>query len=88
MPARMWNVQVSIVEEDPLTKAEARLLDGEKELVGNGEARCNPDDENVPDIGDELACARALSDLSHQLVHIAAAEIESHTHKPVQGLRV
>ncbi|MHC0429668.1 DUF1876 domain-containing protein [Streptomyces sp. O3] len=88
MPARMWNVEVAISEEDRLTRAQARLVGGGEELVGTGTARCNPDDENVPGIGDELACARALSDLSHQLVHVAASEIEAHTHQPVERLKV
>jgi hypothetical protein len=87
MPAKMWNLQVTISEVDRLTRAEARLMGkDDEELIGEGTARCNPEDENVPAIGDELACARALSDLAHQLLHNAAEDIESHTHKPVQGL--
>jgi len=31
----------------------------------------------VPRIGEELATARALADLSHQLVHAAADNIEA-----------
>ncbi|GGM45540.1 hypothetical protein GCM10012275_15730 [Longimycelium tulufanense] len=89
MPAKMWNVQIEITEVDRLTKAEARLLGKDSEaLVGQGTARCNPSDENVPSIGDELASARALSDLSHQLLHAAAMDIESHTHQRVQRLSV
>jgi hypothetical protein len=36
----------------------------------------------VPEIGDELAAARALSELSHNLLDAAAADIEKITHRP------
>ncbi|MGW1997619.1 dsRBD fold-containing protein [Embleya sp. NPDC001921] len=32
---------------------------------------------DVPEIGDELVAARALSDLAHQLLHAAAEDIEA-----------
>ncbi|MDB1087712.1 DUF1876 domain-containing protein [Streptomyces sp. ACA25] len=87
MPTKTWNLQVTINEVDRETKAEARLSGKDsKELIGEGTARLNPADENDPAIGDELACARALSDLAHQLLHSAAKDIESHTHKPVRNL--
>jgi len=38
----------------------------------------------VPVIGEELAAARALSDLSHQLLHAAAARIEDFEGHPVK----
>ncbi|GGN38048.1 DUF1876 domain-containing protein [Streptomyces kronopolitis] len=86
---KTWNTEISIVEVDSEVRAEARLRgkDG-GQLVGQGTARCNPADENVPDIGDELAVARAMSDLSHQLIQRAAHDIEMHTARPVERLRV
>ena len=42
----------------------------------------NPADPAQPQIGEEIAAARALSDLVHQLLDKAAAEIEDVTHKP------
>lgn len=39
-------------------------------------------DSNVPEIGDELAAARALADLSHQLLDAAVQDIEDVTHRP------
>ncbi|MEV4439666.1 DUF1876 domain-containing protein [Streptomyces sp. NPDC049577] len=87
MAEKTWNVQITINEADRMTKAEARLTGKDAgTLVGEGGARLNPADENVPNIGDELSAARALSDLAHQLLHAAASDIEAHTHKPVQGL--
>ena len=35
-----------------------------------------PGDPNLPVIGQDLAAARALSELSHQLLNAAAARIE------------
>jgi len=37
-------------------------------FVGTGRARRHPADPNLPMVGEELATARALSDLSHQLL--------------------
>jgi hypothetical protein len=48
-------------------------------MAGAGGARRNPVDPAVPKIGDELAAARALSDLSHRLLEVAAADIEQAT---------
>ncbi|MCP2261467.1 protein of unknown function (DUF1876) [Streptoalloteichus tenebrarius] len=88
MGNKMWQVQINISEVDRMTRVEARLSGKDsEELVGQGTARCNPADENVPSIGDELATARALSDLAHQLLHAAAKDIEAHTHERVQRLR-
>ncbi|MEU5546701.1 DUF1876 domain-containing protein [Streptomyces sioyaensis] len=86
---KTWNAEISITEIDSEVRAEARLRGKEGgQLVGQGTARCNPADENVPDIGDELAVARAMSDLSHQLLQRAAHDIEVHTARPVERLRV
>ena len=87
MPEAHWNVDVAVTEDGRETRCQARLSgrDGVA-MVGEGVARANPADENVPAIGGELAAARALSDLSHQLLTTAARDIESRTHQPVQGL--
>jgi Domain of unknown function (DUF1876) len=60
----------------------ARLDAGAAELTGVGLARRSPEDPDVPQIGDELAVARALSELSHQLLDATAADIERITHQP------
>jgi flagellar hook-associated protein FlgK len=83
MTTKTWTVQVSIDEEGDDTRAEALLsLDNKMEMRGRGVSRRNPADESVPRIGDELATARALSDLAHQLLATAASDIESKTHVP------
>jgi hypothetical protein len=78
-----WNVELQFEEEESLTAAAAmlRLQDG-TEMQGRGQARRNPADPVQPQIGEEIAAARALSDLVHQLLDKAAAEIEDVTHKP------
>ena len=75
-----WPVEISLCEDDRETRAEARLTEGVG-LVGHGLARCNPDDREVMQIGEEIAAARALSDLAHRLLSYAAGEIEDITHE-------
>jgi hypothetical protein len=80
--AKQWTVEVFISEDEDSTRVEARLAGQDKTtLVGHGRARLNPHDANVPEIGDELAVARALADLSHQLLDAAAGDIEGVTHR-------
>jgi hypothetical protein len=83
VPPVGWNVEVQFEEDESLTSAAGllKLPDG-TELQGRGQARRNPDDPAQPRIGEEIAAARALSDLVHQLLDRAAAEIEDVTHKP------
>lgn len=87
MIAKTMHIQVSIHELGQNTRAQAQIIDeGRETLLGEGTARCNPIDENVPDIGDELSVARALADLSHQLIQSAVRDIEDHTHHRVEQL--
>jgi hypothetical protein len=81
-----WTVEVLIGEDeaDRVTHAEARLkTPGREMLQGKGNARRNPQDPNVPEIGDELAVARALSDLAHELLHAAVEDIQQVTREKV-----
>ena len=78
-----WTVDIEIDEHDGRTRAVAKLEPQTgNQLVGVGQARLNPADRDVPDIGDELAVARALSDLAHTLLEVAAGDIEQITHEP------
>jgi hypothetical protein len=83
VPPTGWNVEIQFEEDESLTTAASllRLPDG-TEIQGRGQARRNPADPAQPQIGEEIAAARALSDLVHQLLDKAAAEIEDVTHKP------
>jgi hypothetical protein len=85
---KRWTVDVFINEIDGRTYAEARLhTDDDTHLIGIGRARLNPDDEDIPEIGDELAVARALNDLGHRLLLTTAADIEAVTDEPVRLYR-
>ena len=77
-----WHVTIYLDEQDHQTRARARLRTAENELVGEGSARCHPADRVVPEIGDELATARALSDLAHKLFDATVSDIEAVTHRP------
>ena len=80
--AKHWTVDVYIDEFEERTRAKARLhTRDETHLVGVGLARLNPADANVPEIGDELAVARALADLAHKLLDATVTDIEAVTHE-------
>ncbi len=74
--SKVWSLEIAIGENSEETEAQALLHAGLLEMSGWGRARRNPHDPERPSIGEELAVARALSDLSHQLVGVAASEIE------------
>jgi hypothetical protein len=80
---KRWNIVLDIDEQDGRTRAVARLQRGDADpLEGVGLARLNPADPDVPEIGDELAAARALSELSHHVVDAAAEGLERVLHRP------
>ncbi|RIQ18239.1 DUF1876 domain-containing protein [Jiangella rhizosphaerae] len=80
-----WTVDIYIGEhDDGSTYAEARLIThATAGLRATGTARLNPSDVNVPEIGDELATARALRVLADELLGTASDDIENITHEPV-----
>jgi hypothetical protein len=83
--AKQWRVEIFIDEHEQRTRARARLHNPDDTmLVGVGLARLNPADVHVPEIGDELAVARALSDRAHQLPGATADDIEAITQHPVR----
>lgn len=83
--AKTWKVEIFIGERQDRTFAEARLMPGQEvTMVGTGVARLNPEDRDVPEIGDELAVARALSELAHRLLDAASQDIEQITREQVQ----
>jgi hypothetical protein len=82
--SKSWSVQIDIGEHEGTTRAIAHLRTGDQtSLTGTGTARLNPADPDVPEIGDELAAARALSQLAHALLEAAADDISGVLHKPV-----
>ncbi|GLW98488.1 dsRBD fold-containing protein [Microtetraspora sp. NBRC 16547] len=78
MTDKRWNVTIDITEHGDDTHARAELAVAEGVSVsGTGHARRSPDDHLVPEIGDELAAARALARLSHCLYQAALKEMTS-----------
>jgi hypothetical protein len=82
--AKQWRADIMIGEDDGRTYAEVRLVTGTpNDLVGVGRARVSPDDADVPEIGDEVAVARALRDLAGRLLATASADIGEVTNEDV-----
>ena len=84
MPDQSWRVSIAFTEDADRTRADAVLDLAQQRFHGYGQAKRAPEDPSVPVIGQDLAAARALSDLSHQLLHAAADRIEAFEGHPVQ----
>ncbi len=85
---KRWTVDIFIGEDEGRTYAEARLhTEIGDHLVGIGRAKVSPTDYDIPEIGDELAAARALTDLGHRLLLASAGDIEQVTREPVHLAR-
>ena len=70
-------VSISVDERGGRTQAMARLRWRDQEAVGVGLSRLAPHDRYNSQIGDELAVARALSDLSRRMMAGAVQHIEA-----------
>ncbi len=86
---KRMTVDITVSEEHEngsvRTLATAEMSSGTwANLRGRGEARKHPDDVDIPEIGDELAVSRALSDLATRLRQAAADDIVDHTGTPWQ----
>jgi hypothetical protein len=66
--SHLWNVSFEIGEDADCCEVKAHLNAGDRSLSGFGRARRNPADPSVPQIGEELATARAIQDLAHRLL--------------------
>lgn len=77
MTPLVWTVEITFNEDEDKTRADAVLIGSGDELQGWGRARRNPIDPDMPAVGEEIAAARALTDLAHHLLEQAAHRIES-----------
>ena len=84
---KTWTADIVLEETPERTDAVVTLHMGDAECTAEGHARRNPQDPNVPRIGEELATARALSDLSRKLLEESAAILEAHLGKEVHLAR-
>lgn len=83
---RTWTIEVNLTEDAEARRTHAVAIlhtDAREPLRGNGTAHRRPADMEVPEIGDELATARALADLAYQLLDVTAGDIEQFTQRPV-----
>ncbi|WP_285102163.1 dsRBD fold-containing protein [Promicromonospora sp. MEB111] len=85
-----WNVAIHLFDADDLvrdgrmTGAHAVLTTSSgTSLEGYGSARRNPEDAAVPEIGEELAAARALRELADRLLRATSDDIAQIEHRPV-----
>jgi hypothetical protein len=83
-----WTVEVFIYDGDDHTTARAALVSGagpthRLPIEGTGRSTRNPADTDVPEIGEEVAAARALRDLADRLLAAASADIAEVTHAEV-----
>ena len=75
-----WDVRLFFEEDDDHTHAKAVLRTRQGDtLHAEGSARRNPVDRPVPEIGEELAAARALHTLAAKLTDSAVADIAGMT---------
>ncbi|NGN67979.1 DUF1876 domain-containing protein [Streptomyces sp. A7024] len=77
-----WHIEMDFLEDDYDTRATAllRLSDG-TELTAHGGAKRHPSDPGQRLVGEEIAAARALTELARQLLEKASAEIQRATHQ-------
>ena len=76
MKRQHWDVRLEISEDEDHCEVVAHLDAGDRGLAGVGRSRRNPVDPMVPQVGEELATARALQDLAHHLSQDAWRMIE------------
>jgi hypothetical protein len=83
MQTKTWNVSLFLTENDGTTTARAVLHAGSpQEITAYGRAYRNPHDMEVPEIGDEVAVARALNGLARTLMGAAEDDITALTAVP------
>ena len=80
---KTWRVEVSLFESGDDTTAHAVLVAEVPGIDATGRAYRHPHDPDVPEIGDEVAVARALRRLSDRLLGVAADDIAALEGHPV-----
>ena len=72
-----WKLKFEVREDEDHCDMVVHLEAGDRSLSGHGRSRRNPTDPMVPQVGEELAAARALHDLANHLVDDAWRIIET-----------
>jgi len=80
MSTQEWTVSIRLDEDLDTTHARAVLrTPGGTTLGAEGTAHRNPVDASVPEIGEELAAARALAHLADRLTDVVDKDLQSLT---------
>jgi hypothetical protein len=75
---KKWHVDLYLYEHEDSTAAHAVLHSSSPaQLDGTGAARLRPGEANVPEIGDEVAVARALRGLADRLLAAASDDMSA-----------
>lgn len=85
---KRWTVDVYLNEnpDERRTYAQARLHTGDPtDVRGIGSSRRSPQDTETPEIGDELAAARALEQLAAHLRAAAMSDIDGLSDRASHG---
>src|SRR5207248_10233730 len=81
---KSWSIRVDVYESATGTTAHAVLSSEATDKLGaEGSARLRPGDTDVPEIGDEVAVARALHRLADGLLEAAAEDIAAVEGHPI-----
>ncbi|WP_043500769.1 dsRBD fold-containing protein [Georgenia sp. SUBG003] len=89
-----WKVTVDLFStedvrtDEHVTTAHAVLrTSAGTRLEGYGRARRNPEDVDVPEVGEELAAARALRDLATRLLRATSDDLSAIEHERIRLVR-
>jgi len=72
-----WKLTFETREDEDHCEIVVHLDAADRSLSGFGRSRRNPKDPSVPQVGEELAAARALHDLANHLTDDARSIIET-----------
>lgn len=86
MTTQTWHVELFLSDQGDETYARAVLHGSSPQTQpeGVGTAHRAPRDANVPEIGAEVAAARALHALAHHLLDLAGDDISALEHHDVE----
>jgi Rv2632c-like len=76
-------IELAFDEDGDQTRAHISVVVRGVTFTASGRARRSPTDSNVPLVGEELAAARALSELAHRLIEAATEAISDKEGRPV-----
>lgn len=71
-----WKVHITIDEKGERARAVAEMRYRGETFTGIGQTRLDPGDHFPDEVGEELAIARALSDLAQKVFETTATDIE------------